>query len=94
MPPLMISVWDAETRLSIAARASAVAAFEKAAASSKGSFHETSETGHDRVEQRRASLVTAPKSATLYSFTKTTPEREITTQTKIFRSSAALFSIY
>jgi predicted transposase YbfD/YdcC len=121
MPPLMISVWDAETRLSIAARASqggnevkatlealksldlkgclvtadalhchpkmaaslraagghyalklkgnngplravAAAAFEKAAARGEGSFHETSETGHDRFERRRASLVGAPKS--------------------------------
>jgi predicted transposase YbfD/YdcC len=122
MPPLMISVWDAQTRLSIAARASkdknevkatldalksldlkgcivtadalhchpkmaegvraqgghyalklkgnngplharAVAAFEKADARGDGSFHEKSESGHDRFERRRASLVAAPKAA-------------------------------
>ena len=122
MPPLMISVWDAQTRLSIAARASkdgnevkatldalkrldlkgcivtadalhchpkmaegvraqgghyalklkgnngplharAVAAFEKADTRGDGSFHEKSESGHDRFERRRASLVAAPKAA-------------------------------
>ncbi len=122
MPPLMISVWDAQTRLSIAARASkdgnevkatldalksldlkgcvvtadalhchpkmaeglraqgghcalklkgnngpphalAVAAFERADARGDGAFHEKSESGHDRFERRRASLVAAPKPA-------------------------------
>ncbi len=122
MPPLMISVWDAQTRLSIAARASqdgnevkatlealksldlkgclvtadalhchpkmaegvraagghyvlklkgnngplhayAVAAFAKADARGDGPFHEKSESGHDRFERRRASLVAAPKAA-------------------------------
>jgi predicted transposase YbfD/YdcC len=122
MPPLMLSVWDAETRLSLAARASgdgnevkaalealksldlkgctvtadalhchpgmaqavlaagghyafklkgnngplyacAVEAFEKADRCGKLVFYETSETGHDRFERRRISLLTAPKDA-------------------------------
>jgi predicted transposase YbfD/YdcC len=122
MPPLMVSVWDAETRVSIAARASAdgnevaatlaalksldlkgcvvtadalhchpkmaqgvratgahyaiklkgnngplhacaVRAFALADASGALAFHETSETGHDRFERRRASIVAPPKNA-------------------------------
>jgi len=116
---LMISVWDAQTRLSIAARASkdknevkatldalksldlkgcivtadrcivtengrrrararrtlrietqgnngplharAVAAFEKADARGDGSFHEKSESGHDRFERRRPALSRRPR---------------------------------
>ena len=41
--------------------ARAVAAFEKADARGGSSFHEKSESGHDRFERRRASLVAAPK---------------------------------
>ena len=122
MPPLMISVWDAETRLSIAARASdngdevkatlealqsldlkgctvtadalhchprmaqtlrargahyalrlkgnngplhacAIAAFTKADRHGGPAFHETSDSGHDRHERRRASVVAAPPDA-------------------------------
>jgi predicted transposase YbfD/YdcC len=124
MPPLMLSVWDAETRLSLAARASgdgnevkaalealksldlkgctvtadalhchpemakailaaggdyalklkgnnsplyacAAEAFEKAERCGKLAFYETSETGHDRFERRRISLVSAPNQANL-----------------------------
>lgn len=122
MPPLMVSVFDAETRLSIAARASsdgnevaatlavlksldlkgcvvtadalhchakmaegvraagahyalklkgnngplhacAVAAFARADARGDLAFHEKSESGHDRFERRRASVVAPPKNA-------------------------------
>jgi len=122
MPPLMVSVWDAETRLSLASRhapggdevaatlaalkavtlkgctvtadalhchpamaeavrargghyalrlkgnhgplyACAVHAFEAAEASGKLSFHETIESGHDRRERRRASVIAAPSGA-------------------------------
>lgn len=122
MPPLMISVWDAETRVSIAARASAdgnevsatlnalksldlkgcvvtadalhchpkmaegirakgghyalrlkgnhaplhdcaIRAFAQADQRGDLAFHETSETGHDRFERRRASVVAAPAHA-------------------------------
>lgn len=122
MPPLMISVWDAETRLSLAARASddgneikatlevlksldlkgctvtadalhchpkmaegirargghyalklkknngplyacAEKAFAEADAKGGAPFCETSETGHDRFERRRVSLIEAPKDA-------------------------------
>jgi len=122
MPPLMLGVWDAETRLSLAAKASsdgnevkaalealksldlqgctvtadalhchpamaaavqaagahyafklkgnngplyacAIKAFEKADRAGKLAFYETSETGHDRFERRRVSLVAAPKEA-------------------------------
>lgn len=122
MPPLMISVWDAETRLSVAARASgdgnevkatldalksldlkgcvvtadalhchpkmaqgvlargghyalklkgnnaplrdcAVAAFARADTRGSVAFCETSESGHDRCERRRVSVVAAPKDA-------------------------------
>lgn len=122
MPPLMISVWDAETRLSVAARASgdgnevkatldalksldlkgcivtadalhchpkmaegvlargghyalklkgnnaplrdcAVAAFARAETRGAVAFCETSESGHDRCERRRVSVVAAPKDA-------------------------------
>lgn len=124
MPPLMISVWDAETRLSIAARASdhgnevkatldvlksldlkgcivtadalhchpkmaqgvlaqgghyalklkgnnaplrdcAIAAFARADKRGAVAFCEKSETGHDRFERRRVSVVAAPKDANL-----------------------------
>ena len=124
MPPLMLSVWDAETRLSLAARASsdgnevkaalealksldlkgctvtadalhchpdmaqailaagghyalklkgnngplyacAAEAFEAADRSGKLAFYETGETGHDRFERRRISLVAAPKRTNL-----------------------------
>lgn len=124
MPPLMISVWDAETRLSIAARASgdgnevaatldvlksldlkgcivtadalhchpkmaegvlargghyalklkgnnaplrdcAIAAFARAEKRAAVAFCEKSETGHDRFERRRVSVVAAPKDANL-----------------------------
>lgn len=120
MPPLMISVWDAETRLSLGALASgdgnevaatlealksldlkgcivtgdalhchpkmaegvrargghylfklkgnnvklldsAAQAFAEADASGGAAFSETSETGHDRHERRRASVVAAPQ---------------------------------
>jgi predicted transposase YbfD/YdcC len=120
MPPLMISVWDAETRLSIAARASgdgnevgatltalqgldlkgcivtadalhchpimaegvlaagagyalrlkgnhaplhacAIRAFALADERGDLVFHEMSESGHDRFERRRASVVTPPR---------------------------------
>ena len=122
MPPLMISVWDAETRLSLSARASedgnevkatlealksldlkgcivtadalhchpqmaegigargghyalklkgnngplhacAAKAFEQADARGVVKFYETAETGHDRFERRRVSIVAAPKDA-------------------------------
>jgi len=122
MPPMMVSVWDAETRLSIAARRadhgdeiggalevlkslvlkgcivtadalhchprmaqgvlkagahyalglkanhgpllrSAVAAFEKADAGGKLAFHERSESGHDRHERRRVSVIARPPDA-------------------------------
>jgi predicted transposase YbfD/YdcC len=122
MPPLMVSVWDAETRVSIAATASAdgnevaatlaalkgldlngcvvtadalhchpkmaegiretgahyalklkgnngplyacaVAAFARADTTGDLAFHEKSESGHDRFERRRASVVTPPKDA-------------------------------
>src|SRR5579885_454314 len=125
MPPLMISVFDAQTRLSLAARASddgnevkatlevlksldlkgcvvtadalhchpkmaeavraqgghyalklkgnngplyacATKAFARADATKRGApFCETSETGHDRFERRRVSIVTAPREANL-----------------------------
>lgn len=122
MPPLMVSVFDAETRVSIAARASsdgnevaatltalksldlkgcivtadalhchpkmaegvraagahyalklkgnngplhacAVEAFARADARGDLAFHEKSESGHDRFEQRRASVVAPPNNA-------------------------------
>lgn len=122
LPPLMISVWDAETRLSVAARASgdgnevkatldalksldlkgcivtadalhchpkmaeavraqgghyalklkgnnaplrdcAVAAFASAEKRGAVAFCERSESGHDRFERRRVSVVAAPKDA-------------------------------
>jgi len=122
MPPLMISVWDAETRLSLSARASndgneikatlealksldlkgcivtgdalhchpkmaeairaqgghyalklkrnngplyacAAKAFDEADTARGAPFCETSETGHDRFERRRVSVVAAPKDA-------------------------------
>lgn len=122
LPPLMISVWDAETRLSVAARASgdgnevkatldalksldlkgcvvtadalhchpkmaeavrargghyalklkgnnaplrdcAVAAFASAEKRGAGAFCERRESGHDRFERRRVSVVAAPKDA-------------------------------
>lgn len=122
MPPLMVSVWDAETRVSIAARfatggnevaatlealksldlkgcivtadalhchpkmaegvratgahyaiklkgnngplhACAVEAFAQADARGDLVFHEKSESGHDRFERRRASVVAPPKNA-------------------------------
>jgi predicted transposase YbfD/YdcC len=122
MPPLMLSVWDAETRLSIAAQRAeggdeigatlkvlkalvlkgcivtadalhchprmaeavraagahyalglkanhgplyraAVAAFARAEAGGKLSFHERSEGGHDRYERRRVSVIARPADA-------------------------------
>jgi len=122
MPPLMISVWDAQTRLSLSARASddgnevkatlealksldlkgciatadalhchpkmaeavlaqgghyalklkrnngplyacAAKAFKQADPTGGAPFCETSETGHDRCERRRVSVVAAPKDA-------------------------------
>ena len=122
MPPLMISVWDAQTHLSLAARASgdgnevkatlealksldlkgcivttdalhchpkmaegvrarhgdyafklkgnngplhacAVKGFEQADAQGGAKFYEASETGHDRFERRRVSVIAAPKDA-------------------------------
>ena len=122
MPPLMVSVWDTQTRLSLAARASedgnevkatlealktldlkdcivtadalhchpkmaqgiiargghyslklkrnngplhacAARAFEQADANGGAPFYETSETGHDRFERRRVSVIDAPKDA-------------------------------
>ena len=122
MPPLMVSVWDAETRLSLATRHApggdevaatlealkavtlkgctitadalhchpamaeavlargghyalrlkgnhgplytcAVQAFEAAEAGGKLSFHETIESGHDRRERRRASVIPVPPGA-------------------------------
>jgi predicted transposase YbfD/YdcC len=122
MPPLMISVWEGETRLSLGARASddgneikatlealksldlkgctvtadalhchpkmaegvrargghyalklkknnaplyacAEKAFDEADANGGAPSYETSETGHDRFERRRVSLIGAPKDA-------------------------------
>ena len=122
MPPLMISVWDAQTRLSLAARASAdgnevkatlevlksldlkgcivtadalhchpkmaeavrargghyalklkgnngplyacaARAFAQADAQRGAPFCETSQSGHDRFERRRVSIVAAPREA-------------------------------
>lgn len=122
MPPLMVSVWDAETRLSIAAQRApggdevgatlevlkslvltgcivtadalhchprmaaavraagadyalglkgnhgplhraALAAFEKADAKGRLTFHERSESGHDRRERRRVSVIARPADA-------------------------------
>jgi predicted transposase YbfD/YdcC len=124
MPPLMISVWDVQTRLSLSARASpdgneikatlealksldlkgcivtadalhchpqmakeirargghyalklkgnngplyarAAKAFHEADAAGGAPFCERSETGHDRFERRRVSVVAAPKGANL-----------------------------
>ena len=122
MPPLMISVWDAQTRLSLSARASqdgnevkaalealksldlkgcivtadalychskmaqgvraqdghyafrlkgnngplyacATKAFEQADAQGGAKFYETRQTGHDRFERRRVSVIAAPTDA-------------------------------
>lgn len=122
MPPLMISVWDAQTRLSLGARASAdgdeikatlealksldlkgcvvtgdalhchpkmaaairaqgghyalklkgnngplhacaAKAFARAEADGGASFYETRQSGHDRFERRRVSVLVAPKDA-------------------------------